>query len=454
MVRSNVRKAANMTWIRRSTPAVVALLAVAGCGSESPAKNDGKTLTIAVVDNADLRRMKALSKHFTDAHPGVRLKWETLGEGELRQKVTTDVATKGGQYDVVSLGAYETEIWAKKDLLEPMRDLPAGYDAGDLLPNIRRALTTDGQLYALPFYGESSFTMYRKDLFKEAGLTMPKRPTWNFIVEAAQKLAKLDKGSGVCLRGKPGWGENVALLTAMANAFGGRWFDKSWDAQLDSAGWRRAMSTYVKLGRYAPKSVASNGYNENLQLFRDGKCGLWVDSTAAGSALAGAKSSVARDVGYAPAPHAGQGKDSGWLWAWSLAVPTSSKRKGLAKEFAAWATSPAYTKLVAQEHGWVNAPPGTRASLYRNPAYLKAAPFARPTLSAINGADLRRPTVDPVPYVGIQYVAIPEFQGIGTAVGNRATKALTRQISGAEALRNAQWVTTKVMGKQDQQAKK
>ncbi|WP_211206431.1 ABC transporter substrate-binding protein [Demetria terragena] len=440
-----------MIWSRRVAPGVVALLALAGCSSDEPA-DDGKTLTVAIPDNADLQRMKSLVSDFTAKNPGVRVSFVTLAEGELRQKVTTDVAAQGGQYDVVALGAYETEIWSEKDFLEPMTGLPSSYDVGDLLPNIRSALTAKDALYALPFYGESSFTMYRKDVFKKAGLTMPAKPTWEFMKSAAKKLSTVD-GGDVCLRGKAGWGENVAFLTAMANSYGGRWFNQDWKPQLETPAWKKALNTYVALGKHAPESVASNGYNENLQLFRDGKCALWVDSTVAGSTLT-AQDDLKGKVGYAPAPGAGESKDSSWLWAWSLAVPTSSNNKAMAKKFATWATSPEYTELVADEHGWANVPPGARKSLYQNQEYLKAAPFARQTERAINASDARKPTVDPVPYVGIQYVAIPEFQGIGTAVGNRATKALTGDIDSGEALSNAQWVTTKVMGKQDRQAEK
>ena len=155
----------------------------------------------------------------------------------LRQKVTTDIATKGGQFDVLTIGTYEVPIWAAKGWLVPLDNLGADYDVDDLLPPIRSGLSLDGKLYAAPFYGESSMVMYRKDLFDKAGLKMPDAPTWEFIADAARKITdKATEIYGICLRGKAGWGENMAFLTATANSFGARWFDEKWTAAIRSAG--------------------------------------------------------------------------------------------------------------------------------------------------------------------------------------------------------------------------
>ena len=165
-----------------------------------------------------------------------------------------------------------------------------------------------------------------------------------------------------------------------------------------------------------PPGASSNGFNENLALFNAGKCGMWIDATVAASFVTNPKESkVADKVGFALAPNTGLGKNANWLWAWSLAIPAGSKKIEAAEKFIAWATSKDYTKLVASKEGWANVPPGTRTSLYQNPEYLKAAPFAKLTLASIDTADPNNPTVKPVPYVGVQFVAIPEFQGIGTA---------------------------------------
>ncbi len=291
--------------------------------------------------------------------------------------------------------------------------------------------------------------MYRTDLFEEAGLEMPEKPTWGFIKDAARKLAdKTNEVYGICLRGKPGWGENMAFLTAMANSYGARWFDMDWKPQFDGEAWKATITDYVVLLKeVGPPDASADGYNENLALFRSGKCAIWIDATAAGQFVTNAGSTVADSVGFALAPDKGLGKSANWLWAWALAIPEGSDKKDAAKKFVAWATSKQYLELVASKEGWSNVPPGTRTSLYENQAYLDAAPFAKITLAAIQTADPNHPTVDEVPYTGIQYVAIPEFQSIGTAVGQRFAKALAGAIPIDEALDNAQWVTGKVIGR-------
>lgn len=409
-----------------------------------------ETLTIATVNNGDMVRMQKLTGDFTAKNPGIDVEWVTLEENVLRQKVTTDIATKGGQFDVLTIGTYEVPIWAKQGWLVPLDKLGAAYDVDDLLPAIRSGLSRDGKLYAAPFYGESSMVMYRTDLFAKAGLTMPKAPTWDFVADAARKLT--DKNAevyGICLRGKAGWGENMAFLTATANSFGARWFDEKWQPQLNSAEWKKALDFYVKLMKDAgPPGASSNGFNENLALFQSGKCGMWIDATVAASFVSNPKESkVADKVGFALAPDIGLGKRGNWLWAWSLAVPAGSKKSEAAQKFIAWATSKEYLALVASKEGWANVPPGTRASLYANPEYQKAAPFAAMTLDSINSADPTHPTVKPVPYVGVQFVAIPEFQGIGTAVGQQFSAALAGQKSVDDALKAGQDITVREMTK-------
>ncbi|MBB3713265.1 sorbitol/mannitol transport system substrate-binding protein [Limimaricola variabilis] len=419
--------------------------ATALCGMAAIAQ--AETLTIATVNNGDMIRMQELSSDFTEKHPDIELDWVTLEENVLRQRVTTDIATKGGQYDVMTIGTYEVPIWAKQNWLVPLDDLPEEYDAGDILPAIAGGLSVDGTLYAAPFYGESSMVMYRTDLMEEAGLEMPDAPTWDFIKEAAAAMTdKENEVYGICLRGKAGWGENMALLTAMSNSYGARWFDENWQPQFDSEAWKATLTDYLDLlNNYGPPGAANNGFNENLALFQQGKCGMWIDATVAASFVTGDDSTVADKVGFALAPDNGLGKRGNWLWAWSLGIPAGTDAEDAAKTFVAWATSKEYAELVAEKEGWANVPPGTRTSLYENQEYLDAAPFAQMTLDSINAADPNNPTVDPVPYTGVQFVAIPEFQGIATAVGQQFSAALAGQKSAEEALQAAQELTSQEM---------
>ena len=408
-----------------------------------------QSLTIATVNNGDMIRMQKLTSDFTEKNPGIELNWVTLEENVLRQRVTTDIATKGGQYDVMTIGTYEVPIWGREGWLVSLNDLPASYDIDDLLPAIRGGLSVDGELYAAPFYGESSMVMYRTDLMEKAGLTMPEAPTWDFIRRAAKAMTDKDNEVyGVCLRGKAGWGENAAFLTAMANSFGAKWFDLDWNPQFDGDAWKETLNFYLDMMEESgPPGASSNGFNENLALFQTGKCGMWIDATVAASFVTNPNDSQVHDqVGFALAPDNGLGKRGNWLWAWSLAIPAGSQKVEAAKKFINWATSKDYLALVASKEGWANVPPGTRTSLYENPEYAKV-PFAQMTLDSINAADPTNPTVDPVPYVGIQFVAIPEFQGIATAVGQQFSAALAGQVSADAALKNAQDLTERAMKK-------
>ncbi len=195
-----------------------------------------------------------------------------------------------------------------------------------------------------------------------------------------------------------------------------------------------------------PPGAASNGFNENLALFNSGKCGMWIDATVAASFVTGKDSTVADKVGFALAPDNGLGKRGNWLWAWSLAVPAGSAKVDAAEKFVSWATSKHYTELVASKEGWPNVPPGTRTSLYANPEYQKV-PFAKMTLDSINSADPTHPTVKPVPYVGVQFAAIPEFAGIATEVGQQFSAALAGTTTEEAALAAAQKSTETAMKK-------
>ncbi|WP_375599895.1 ABC transporter substrate-binding protein [Devosia sp. Naph2] len=428
----------------RLTPLFAGVLTLALVGTAS-----AQTLTIATVNNGDMIRMQGLSSAFTE-ETGIELNWVVLEENTLRQNVTTDIATNGGQYDIMTIGTYEAPIWAKQGWLKPLDGLTADaeYDVDDLLPPIRGGLSVDGKLYAAPFYGESSFIMYRTDLMEEAGLTMPEAPTWEFIGEAARAMTDRENDiNGICLRGKAGWGENMAFLTAMSNSFGARWFDEDWNPQFDSPEWKETLDTYLSLMADAgPSGASSNGFNENLTLFQQGKCGMWIDATVAASFVTNPDdSTVADKVGFALAPDTGLGKRGNWLWAWSLAIPASSQNADAAEQFIGWATSKDYLELVAAEEGWANVPPGTRISLYENPDYQAAAPFAEMTMGSIYAADPTNPTVQPVPYVGVQFVAIPEFAGIGTNVGQLFSAALAGQMSADDALAQAQDAVTRDM---------
>jgi sorbitol/mannitol transport system substrate-binding protein len=426
-----------------ATFAAIALTALAGVAYAAT------DLVVATVNNGHMIEMQKLTKSFEQANPDIKLKWVTLEEGALRQRVTTDIATKGGQFDVMTIGLYEVAIWARKGWLQEIQP-DANYDVADLLPPIRNGLTVDGKLFAAPFYGESSMLMYRKDLMDKAGIKIGDKPTWNQIRDAAAKIHDPKAGVyGICLRGKPGWGDNMALITTMVNTFGGQWFDMNWKPQLESQPWKDAIKFYVDLlSNYGPPGSSANSFNEILALFNAGKCGMWVDATIAASFISDPKQSqVADKVAYAPAPIAVTPKGANWLWAWSLGIPAGSQKVAEAQRFINWATSKDYIQLVGKTNGWTAVPTGTRKSTYAIKGFLASASFALNERAAIDSANVSDSTLPKSPYVGVQYVAIPEFQAIGIAVGQQMSSALAGKSTVDEALKASQAVAEREIKK-------
>jgi len=426
------------------------LALAAGALLASTALVSAEELTIATVNNSDMIIMQELSSQWEE-QSGHTLNWVVLEENVLRQRVTTDIATGGGSFDVITIGAYEAPIWGAQDWLTGLDDLGDAYDYDDIYETVRNGLSANGTLYAVPFYAESSFTFYRTDLFEAAGIEAPSEQiTYTEFGEMVAKLHDPDNGVyGTCQRGKAGWGENMAFVGPMVNAFGGRWFDENWQPQLTSEPWVNAVTYYVDLmNNYGPPGASANGHNENRALFATGKCATWVDATsAAGFIFNPDESQVSDTTGFFQAPKEVTDKGTGWFWAWALAIPASSNKADAAKEFLAWSTSKEYVELVGESKGWVAAPPGTRKSTYANAKYTEAAPFAGTVEGSILAANPADATLEPVPYTGVQFVAIPEFQGIGTFVGQQIAGALAGQASVEEALANSQAFAEREMKK-------
>ena len=432
---------------------VAALAALAACsssstsasGSSTGSSSTSGTITVAVVSNPLItgQMIPLTTSNFEKQYPGIKVKFATYTEGDLRAAIEKDVATHSNAFNVIMIGPYETPLFAKNGWLTNLSTQyiasDPSYDASDLLPSISKALSYKGDLYAAPFYGESSMVFYRKDMFKAAGLTMPLHPTWAQIQTFAAKLNQPGKVSGICLRGLAGWGDNMAALDTVVNTFGGEWFNMNWQPQLTSPAFENATNFYVNLIRkYGEPGASNDSFNQLLTLYGQNKCAMWYDATVAATSITGTFPSVAAQTGYAFAP-TDLTKSSGWLWSWSLGIPQGTANAGAAWKFVSWATSKQYDALVAAKYGWAAVPPGTRTSLYSNPQYLSAAKaFAPITIASIDSTDPDHPTLNPVPYVGIQYVDIPQFESLGVTVGQQIAGAIAGTESVNQALQASQ----------------
>ena len=417
-----------------SVPALGLAAALAGTTALS-----AQELTIAIVNNGHMINMQTVAEAYTE-ETGVELNWVSLEEGVLREQVTSDTATGGGQYDIINIGMQEAPIWGAAGWIEPL-EFSAEYDVEDILPAMRAGLSHEGTLYAVPFYGESSMVMYRKDLTDAAGVTIADNDSWDNIKAAAAAVHDPDNGVyGACLRGKPGWGDNMAFITTVVNSFGGAWFDADYRPTIDSIQWEEAVNFYVDLlNSYGPPGSEGNSFNEILALYNEGKCGLWIDATIAASFL------EVDGVAYAQSPNAGNPVGANWLWAWAMAVPAGSPNAEAASAFIEWATSKDYVQAVGNhpEFGWGSVPTGQRASTYALPEFQAAAAFASAEMAAIESA--APAATELKPYVGVQFAAIPEFPEVGSVVAQEMAAALSGAKSVKDALAAAQGAADAIM---------
>ncbi len=416
-----------------STPAPPVTVAPESGGTEPAAEPAGDVTTppaeareinVAIVGNPQMEDIAKLTPELFTAKTGITVNYSILGEGDLREVTTRDVASGGSQFDVMMIGMFEAPQFGSAGLLEdltPLATADATYNIDDLIPSVRGGLSVDGSLYAAPFYAESSFLMYRKDILEEAGLEMPAAPTWDEVAEIAKAVDSPDM-AGICLRGKPGWGDLGASFTTVLNTFGGTWWAANDDgsigaSQVDQPEFKEALSFYVDLVNSAGEDDAANAsYNECTKAMQDGKAAMWYDATVAASNLEGDDSPIKGKLGYALAPTKVT-EASGWLWSWALAIPTTTSDLDAAWQYVSFATGPDYLKQAGTliDGGWAGIPPGTRASTYEIPEYQEAAAaFAGATLDAMAAAPIDNPGTTKRPGLpGVQYVGVPEFQDVG-----------------------------------------
>ncbi|MFF4188887.1 ABC transporter substrate-binding protein [Streptomyces sp. NPDC001691] len=401
------------------------------------------SINVLMVNNPQMTDLQKLTAgHFTKT-TGIKVNFTVLPENDVRDKISQDFASQAGQYDVATISNYEAPIYAKNGWLSPLTGHAKGdraFDQGDILPAIQQALTAGGQIYAEPFYGESSFLMYRKDVLAAQRLTMPAHPTWTQIADLAAKADGAQPGmKGICLRGQPGWGEVMAPVTTVVNTMGGTWFEKDWTPKVNSPEFTKAVEFYVNLVRsHGEAGAPQAGFTECLNDMTQGQVAMWYDATSAAGALEAAGSPVAGKIGYAPAP-VDRTKSSGWLYTWAWGLQKASHHQDDAWKFISWASGKDYENLVGKQLGWSRIPAGKRTSTYANPQYVAAAQaFASATKDALTSVDPANPGVQPRPAPGIQFVGITEFTDLGTQVSQQISAAIAGKTSVADALKNGQ----------------
>ncbi|SNR69172.1 ABC transporter substrate-binding protein [Blastococcus mobilis] len=429
--------------VAMTTGLVVGVSGCAGWGG-GPAGGGADTINVLMVNNPQMVDLQQLTaEHFT-AETGISVNFTVLPENDVRDKISQEFSSQAGQYDVATLSNFEIPIYARSEWIAPLDDYVEAdteFDQDDVLGPLTASLSgDDGKLYGEPFYGESSFLMYRKDVLDAAGVEMPANPTWDEVAGIAAEVDGAEPGmAGICLRGQPGWGQVFAPLTTVVNTFGGTWFTEDWEAQVDSDRFREAVRFYVDLVReHGETGAPQAGFTECLNNMIQGNAAMWYDATSAAGSLESADSPVRGKMGYVAAPVV-ETDSSGWLYAWSWSIQQASQKKDAAWEFISWASGRDYEELVGEELGWSRVPAGKRASTYSNPDYLEeAGAFAQPTLEAIQAADPNDPGVQPRPAPGIQFIGIPEFPDLATQVSQDVSSAIAGRMTVEEVLDRGQ----------------
>ena len=429
-------------------------LVVSGCAGWGGGAGGGgpNSINVLMVNNPQMVDLQQLTaEHFT-AETGITVNFTVLPENDVRDKISQEFSSQAGQYDVATVSNFEIPIYAKSKWIAPLDDYAAAdaaFNQDDILPPMAESLSANGKLYGQPFYGESSFLMYRKDVLEAAGIEMPARPTWPEVAEIAAQVDGAEPGmAGICLRGQPGWGQIFAPLTTVVNTFGGTWFTEDWQAEVDSKEFRDAVQFYVDLVReHGEIGAPQAGFTECLNNIIQGNAAMWYDATSAAGSFEATDSPVRGKMGYVAAPVL-ETDSSGWLYAWAWGIQQASTKKDNAWKFISWASSQQYEELVGSELGWSRVPAGKRASTYENPEYIKeASAFARPTLEAILSADPNDPGVQPRPAPGIQFVDIPEFPDLGTQVSQEVSSAIAGKTTVDAALERGQQLAEDVAEK-------
>ena len=276
---------------------------LASCGATKHTSRDsthGDSINVAIVDTPNVEDLAHLTSPLFTSKTHITVHYTILDEGTLRELVSSDLAAGGHQFDVVMIGPYEAPQYAKDGYiidLASMASSDRAYELGDIIPSIRTALSYRGRLYASPFYGESSFLMYRKDVLKAAGIEMPSHPTWQQVAAIARRINRPGM-AGICLRGKPGWGELGATFTTVLNTFGGTWWSAKANGSVDKAmvdqpQFRRALQFYVDLVKDAGEgNAASSSFNECLERYLSGRVAMWYDATVGAGLLEASDSPV------------------------------------------------------------------------------------------------------------------------------------------------------------------
>ena len=307
---------------------------------------EGVTLSVLMEGHPTTDAVQAMLPDFEEM-TGITVEMEVVPEADVTSKMLLEMSTASGRYDVVENNIIFIPGFAENDYIIPfdpyLEQFSDIFDRDDFVPGYFGTNLLDGQVWGLPVFGESSFVMYRTDLYEQHGLEPP--ATFEAMRESARVIHEATDGEivGITMRGLQGI-QSVYIWAAYLWGHGGSFLDADGNSNLATPEAIRATEEFASvLNSYGPVGVANYGWEENRLLFQQGKAALTLDATVNGAYNEDPSvSEVVGKVGYLPVPQI-EGEVMGGsssLGVHSLYIPSASKNPAAAALFVIWMTAP------------------------------------------------------------------------------------------------------------------
>jgi multiple sugar transport system substrate-binding protein len=405
-------------------------------------QTEGETISVAVIPASYFDNLVAITPTF-EALTGVKVRYEKVPPGQIRQKAMLDLSSKTATYATSATDPMYYPLYVANKWVDPLdRYLndaaltdPAWFNYNDILKAWRDADSIDGKPYAIPYDGEVTVQVYRKDLYDAKGLK-PAETFDQFLKNAAALNDPANRMYGMALRGFAGAGQNMYIYPSIFRAFGGQWFQGS-KVVVNSAEAVRALDWYVDAEtKYAPPAVRNWNWPDIADAFSQGTLGCYIDAHSSAAVLTNPeKSKVVGKIAFArwPAGPTGKRVTSIWNWGFPINAALPDKQKKATWLFIQWAAA-AETQARTS---WKFAGPAKRSglnrtSLWRSPDFLNAMKDTGPNFVEAALASLEQDTdVDWRPRV-------PQWPAIGETLATAVQSTLVGQKKSKEALDEAQ----------------
>jgi len=405
-------------------------------------KFDGATITCAFTSHPTTDAMQAMVDEFSQL-TGIKVRWDIIEEGLLRQKLLLEHEAKTGVYDVILIDAFNMAEYAPSGValdLKPLIDnkeiTPEWYDYLDLLPAYRDGIGTfNGVISGIPVAGETRYVGYRTDLFEKYGQKPPETMD-DFLALAKFFNGKEPNLYGVGMRAQKGIHFASGWLTVMYQ-LGGQFLDqKTWKVLVNDPKTVASLEYYVDLLKQGPPDIAVYTHEEAVSAFTSGRTAMWFDSTALTPwILDPTKSTITDKVGFVPPPKGSAGA-YGVLAGWNVGISSDidAKQQEAAWAFIVWMTS----KYKAKDYVKLGGTP-VRESVYKDEELVKANwTFPVQLESLGRAANLVKDGMMWLP-------PHPKLMKVLEVVGSYGSSVLAGQMTAKDALDKAQVECEKIM---------